>query len=77
MREMLESAISAGTDSEAAKTMAELQTDAFVLLLMTSALMAWMLKRRNVRSFAYTPFKDINTAETALSDQKSIYFHCF
>ena len=50
MREMLESAISAGTDSEAAKTMAELQTDAFVLLLMTSALMAWMLKRRNVRS---------------------------
>ena len=50
MREMLESAVSAGTDSEAAKTMAELQTDAFVLLLMTSALMAWMLKRRNVRS---------------------------
>lgn len=50
MREMLESAIPAGTDSEAAKTMAELQTDAFVLLLMTSALMAWMLKRRNVRS---------------------------
>lgn len=28
-------------------------------------------------TFAYTPFKDINTAETALSDQKSIYFHCF
>ena len=50
VREMLESAVSAGTDSEAAKTMAELQTDAFVLLLMTSALMAWMLKRRNVRS---------------------------
>ena len=50
MREMMESTASAGTDSEAAKTMAELQTGAFALLLMTSALMAWMLKRRNVRS---------------------------
>ena len=50
MREMMESTASAGTDSEAAKTMAELQTGAFALLLMTSVLMAWMLKRRNVRS---------------------------